>query len=239
MTLFTSADGQIFSLESAKWLSEMEIWEGNRNILEDHVKEIEQSLAESVEHLNSTIFRVAIITTESGAKRQLLVDGQHRAQVLKRFFGNPFSSDFQVIVSKKEFNSEADIIHFFKIVNCTRAIEWREDPNMLANKHIEALLLEFQPPKKKGKPLVEFFRHGRTRKPYISIDLVRRRLLEKYRSRWTITPEDLIDNAKHYNEQLYERLIQKQTNGTSLTNAEQSMIETGFCLSLDDTLLWI
>ena len=232
---FNSADGQVFQLESAKWLSEMKVWEGNRNILEDHVKEIQQSLGDTVESLNSTVFRVAVLPTDAGIMKQYLIDGQHRQQVLKNWFNNPFSNDFQVMVAKKEFDTEAEVIDFFKIVNRTRAIEWKEDPNIVANRFIAALLAEFQPPVKKGKPEHVFFRNGRTRKPYICIELVRQRLLEKYSNRWSITPEEFIAAAHHYNEIHYERLQKK----SSLTQAEQVMVDTGFCLACDENLVWI
>ena len=232
---FQSADGQIFSLESARWISEVDVWDGQRTILPDHVKEIQQSLGDHVEHLNSTIFRIAVITTDLGTKRQLLVDGQHRAQVLKDWFSNPFNTDFQVIVSKKEFANEAEVIAFFKCLNCTRAIEWKEDPNIVANRYIQTLLNEFQPPGKKGKPEQVFFRAGRTRKPYVSVDLVRRRLIEKYGHCWSITPEQLVASAHHYNELYYQRLQAK----SNPTPTEHTMMETGFCLACDENLVWI
>jgi hypothetical protein len=102
--LFTSADGQILGIASAKLISTLPVWEGNRNILDDHVKDIQQSLGDNVELLNHTIFRVALVTLDTGVNKHYIVDGQHRAKVLKEYFEkNPFNTDFDILTSIKEF----------------------------------------------------------------------------------------------------------------------------------------
>jgi hypothetical protein len=246
--LFTSADGQILGIASAKLVSTLPIWEGNRNILEDHVKDIAESLGDNIERINHTIFRVALVKTDDGRVKNYIVDGQHRAQVLKEYFEkNPFNTDnchsskelarmdFDCLVGIKEFENEADIIKYFHDINRVRAIQWKEDPNVIANKYIKALLDEFQPPLKNGKPAIVYFRHGRTRKPYISIDLVRQMLIAKYDGRWTITPEQFVQQAHHHNQKLYEKIQEKNTK----TPSEMTQIEYGFALSNDEKFLWI
>jgi hypothetical protein len=236
-TFFTSADGQDLGVSSARLISETAIWEGNRNIMEDHVKDIQQSLGEHVEYLNQTIFRVATVVTDDGRVRNYVVDGQHRVKVLKEYFDtHPIANDFDILVAVKKFDSEKEIIQHFQNLNRTRAIEWKEDPNIIANKYIEALLTEFQPPvKKNGKPIIEFFRFGRTRKPYISIELVRQTLISKYDGRWTMTPDQFVEQVHHHNVKLYQKISEKAAR----SQVEQTMYELGFCLALDDKLHWI
>ena len=234
--LFTSTDGQILGTASAKLVSCLPVWEGNRNILEDHVKDIQQSLGDHVENLNHTIFRVALVKLDTGVSKHYIVDGQHRAQVLKEYFEkNPFNNDFDALVSIKEFEDEAEIIKYFQDINRVRAIQWKEDPNIIANKYIQVLLDYFQPPVKKGKPAILYFRHGRTRKPYISIDLVRQMLLAKYDGNWTITPEQFLQQAQHHNEKLFQKIQEK----TVRTPAEITQFEYGFALANDEKFLWI
>ena len=128
--LFTSADGQILGIASAKLVSTLPVWEGNRNILEDHVKDIQQSLGDNVELLNHTIFRIGLIKTDDNRIKHYIVDGQHRAQVLKEYFEkNPFNNDFDALVGIKEFDNESEIIKYFQDINRVRAIQWKEDPN--------------------------------------------------------------------------------------------------------------
>ena len=235
-TLFTSADGQILGIASAKLVSTLPVWEGNRNILDDHVKDIQQSLADNVELLNHTIFRVALVTLDTGVKKYYIVDGQHRAKVLKEYFEkNPFNTDFDALVGVKEFENESEIIKYFQDINRVRAIQWKEDPNVIANKYIQVLLDYFQPPVKKGKPAIVYFRHGRTRKPYISIELVRQILLAKYDGNWTITPEQFLQQAQHHNQKLLERIEEK----TMRSPTEMIQFEIGFSLANDEKFLWI
>lgn len=234
-TLFTSADGQVLGISSAKLVSTLPIWEGNRNILEDHVKDIEQSLGDDVERINHTIFRVARVNTEEGIK-EYIVDGQHRVKVLKGYFEkNPFNTEFDVLVAVKDFNSEAEIIQHFQDINRTRAIEWKEDPKIIANRFIKALLDEFQPPMKNGKPAIMFFRFGRTRKPYISIEVIRDRLIKKYDGHWTITPEQFVQHAYHHNEKLYQKIMDKPNKSAT----DMLQVEMGFALANDDEFNWI
>jgi hypothetical protein len=236
LKLFTSADGQILGIASAKLVSTLPVWEGNRNILDDHVKDIQQSLGDDVELLNHTIFRIALVTLDTGVIKHYIVDGQHRAQVLKEYFEkNPFNTDFDALVGIKEFDNESDIIKYFQDINRVRAIQWKEDPNVIANKYIQALLDYFQPPVKKGKPKILCFRHGRTRKPYISIDLVRQMLLAKYDGNWLITPEQFLQQAQHHNEKLLQKIQEKTVQ--SPTEITQIAIE--FALANDDKFLWI
>lgn len=234
--LFTSADGQVLGTASAKLVSTLPIWEGNRNIIEDHVKDIQQSLGDNVENLNHTIFRIALVKLDTGVSKHYIVDGQHRAKVLQEHFEkNPFNNDFDALVSVKEFENEAEIIKYFQDLNRVRAIQWKEDPNIIANKYIQKLLDYFQPPVKKGKPAILYFRHGRTRKPYVSIDLVRQMLLAKYDGNWTITPEQFLQQAQHHNERLLEKIGEKNMKN----NIEITQFEIGFALANDEKFLWI
>ena len=245
--LFTSADGQMLGIASAKLVSTLPVWEGNRNILDDHVKDIQQSLGDNVELLNHTIFRVALVKLDTGVNKYYIVDGQHRAKVLKEYFEkNPFNTDdsqgandnhmdFDALVGVKEFENESEIIKYFQDINRVRAIQWKEDPNVIANKYIQVLLDYFQPPVKKGKPAIVYFRHGRTRKPYISIELVRQILLAKYDGNWTITPEQFLQQAQHHNQKLIEKIQEK--TGPTLTEITQ--IQYGFALANDEKFLWI
>jgi hypothetical protein len=236
--IFESTDGQRFCLYSAKRLSELDIWEGNRLVKEEHVKEIEKSVGENISLLNQSVFRVISVMNDIGEVKWSIIDGQHRAIILKRFFNNPFNTDFKVIVAYKFYDEgeTGNIISQFKILNNVVPIEWKEDPKMMSNEYIAALLAEFQPPVKKGKPEYEYFREGKTKKPFLSIDKIRELLISKYGNKgWIVSKEDFVCSAVEQN----VKLLDKISNREKQTSLEEKMIDLGFALSADDFFLWI
>ncbi len=236
---FESTDRQKFCLYSARRISELDIWEGNRLLNEKHVKEIENEIGDNIALLNQGIFRIVGTINENGEKKWSIIDGQHRAIILKKYFQNPFNTDFQVIVSYKLYNNNETgcIINQFKMLNNVIPIEWKEDPKMKSNEYIAALLEEFQPPiLKKGKPEREYFREGKTKKPFINIDKVREVLISKYGDKgWTVLKEDFVKSAVEMNIKLLDTISTKEKQ----TSLEEKMIDIGFALAADEFFLWI
>ena len=104
----------------------------NRPLDFKHVQLLVNSFKE-----NGVIIMPGIINADNE-----IIDGQHRAKLLKKYFTNPESEDFEVVVIEKECNNESEIIQLFKIINTTRSIQWKEDPVLVANKYIDVLLKE-------------------------------------------------------------------------------------------------
>ena len=228
--VFTSADGSGYKVLSAKGLAQLDIWNGNRLIDLDHVKRIRESIHGNMKSLNMNPFRVAVIKQEDGSTRREIIDGQHRAYLIKEYFKNPDSEDFQVLVAGKTFNNEDDIIDYFKILNNTRAISWKEDPVLCANKYIHALMKEFNIDPKKP-----YIRSGKTNRPFLSVEKLREAILAKHVLEWKQTPQEYAEHIRDINCQL--------VNGLKLKDSKRDMecraLDYKFALALDDKLTWV
>ena len=204
--MFTSADGSIWKQMPASRLAAVEIWKGNRILDNGHALRICQSL-DSIVDLTLNPYRIVIVE-EEGETCQYIVDGQHRASLLKRHFANPDAEDFNVVVIEKKCIDESEIIEYFKIINTTKAIHWREDPNLAANKYIEPFLKEFNTDPK--KPVV---RQGKVNRPYLSVDRLREVLVSKHVVDWRTTPLEFVARCREINDQhLAELDVTNTTN---------------------------
>jgi hypothetical protein len=156
--MFTFKDGSVLKKYQASMVCLLEIWNGNRVRDDNHVSRINNSL-DTVMSLDRQPYTVALITVD-GQERKFVIDGQHRIAVLKRYFEALDVSDFEVLVIEKVFADETEIIQYFKILNQTKSIQWREDPVMVANTFVSLLCKEFN--KDPKKPLIK---PGKTNKP--------------------------------------------------------------------------
>ena len=192
--MFTSADGSIWKQIPASRLAAIDIWKGNRILDENHVLRISQSL-ESITDLSANPYRIAVIEDE-GQTYRYVIDGQHRVRLLKTYFKDPNAKDFDIVVIEKQFDDEADVINYFKIINTTKSIQWREDPILAANKYIEPFLREFN--KDPKKPVI---RPGKVNRPYLSIDRLREVLVSKHVVDWRTTPFEFVARCREINDQ--------------------------------------
>jgi len=197
--MFTSADGSIWKQIPASRLAAIDIWKGNRILDENHVLRISQSL-ESITDLSANPYRIAVIEDE-GQTYRYVIDGQHRARLLKTYFKDPDAKDFDIVVIEKQFDDEADVINYFKIINTTKSIQWREDPILAANKYIEPFLREFN--KDPKKPVI---RPGKVNRPYLSIDRLREVLVSKHVVDWRTTPLEFVARCREINDQQLDDL---------------------------------
>ena len=218
--MFTSADGSVWKQIPASRLASLDIWKGNRILDENHVLRISQTL-EAVTDLSANPYRVAVLDDE-GTVHRYVIDGQHRARLLRTYFKNPEAKDFDVVVIEKQCDDEADIINYFKIINTTKSIQWREDPILSANKYIELLVKEFNSDPK--KPVI---RPGKVNRPYLSVDRLREVLISKHVVDWRSTPVDFVARCREINDQHLEEL-----DSSILTN--KRAIDLNFSLGLLD-----
>jgi hypothetical protein len=228
--IFTTADGSAYKVLSARGLSQLPIWGGNRLIDMDHVRRIRESLNGNIKLLNLNPFRVGVIKQEDNSTRTEIIDGQHRAYILKEHFASPEVEDFQVLVGGKTFNNEDEVILYFKILNNTRAIAWKEDPVLRANKYIEALMKEFNTDKKKP-----YIRSGKTTRPFLSVDKLRDSMIAKKVVEWSQTSQEYVERVRDLNSQLVNGLRIKP----SRRDMEDRAIEYNFALGLDDKFNWV
>lgn len=256
-TLYRTHDDHVLCLFSAKTLSGLPFWEGNRFVKEDHIESIQESLKGNILSLTKTLFRVIGIVSEDSSVQWYIFDGQHRARVLQQFFHSDSyiktnedgstilceesPDDFEILVMWKLYDFRETVKIHQDFLDCNRAspIEWTVDPNMMANAYIDALLLKFQDfpvGKGKKKKCKSFFREGKTKKPYISIDKLREDILKRYSSiGWTKSPEEFAEQAFQVNERILEGLSAKEGR----TASETSMLELGFALASVENYVWM
>ena len=229
-TLFQSTDGSVYKLMSAKTLSQILVWKGNRVIDMTHVDRIREGIKGNIQLLNSNPFRLAFVKDGDDIVMRYIIDGQHRAYLLKEYFQNSNAADFQVIVAGKSFNNEDDIIEYFKLINTTKSIPWKEDPVLCANTYIMAVMKQFN-----TDPKFSLIRSGKTKRPFMSADKFRDALVLRHVHDWKKGPVEFAEHCIQQNEIMTEGLKLKET----LTLMETKALEYQFALALDDSFLWI
>ncbi len=180
--LFEYHDGSLLKIMKASVIADMDIWKGNRIIDPAHYNSIRQEIGDNVKQLDRNPFHVVryMKEVEPGRTEHVkeIVDGQHRATILREFFdskGDDWEQyDFDVLVIVKCCKDEQAIIDYFRTLNHTKAIEWKEDPNMIANRYLTALLVRFNSYKKVR------IRQGKTRFPYVSVEAVREEIIRRH-----------------------------------------------------------
>jgi hypothetical protein len=197
--MFTTADGSTWKQIPASRLASIEIWKGNRILDENHVLRISQSLV-SITDLSANPYRIAVVE-EEGETFRYVIDGQHRARLLKTYFKDPLAKDFDVVIIEKHCDDESDIIDYFKIINTTKSIQWREDPILVANRYIEPFIKEFN--KDPKKPVV---RQGKVNRPFLSVEKLRDVLVSKHVVDWRTTPPEFVARCREINDQYLDDL---------------------------------
>lgn len=174
MALHTLHDGSKVIVMSAKELVRIPIWQGNRAINLAHVEKIKRSVGDNIQRLDS-VYRIVECTVEDAGGNRInelyIIDGQHRAQVLKDHYNNSLCvPDFNVLVIQKKVDSELEIMNSFNTINCVNPIQW-SDPNLVVNVYIAELVGIFNTKKQ------IYLRQGATKRPYVSIEALRKVLL--------------------------------------------------------------
>jgi hypothetical protein len=149
--------------------------------------------------------------------------------VLKDAFSQtPEQENFDCIVIEKECQTESEAIDYFRILNMTRAVEWKHDPNLLANAFVKALEKEFNTGKTK------LIRPAGAHRPYLSADKIREAILKR-RFEEGKSVEEFIVKVRDLNKAGVERLREI----SSRSKMEQKALELGFTLALDEKLRWL
>lgn len=228
--LFKSTDGSLYRVVGAKWLSSIPVWKGNRVIDMGHVDRIREGLKGNIPLLNSNPFRLAFIKEDDEVVAKYIIDGQHRHHLLKEYFQHPSALDFNVIVAAKQFANEDDIIDYFKLINTTKSIPWKEDPILCANTYVSAVMKQFN-----TDPKFPLIRPGKTTRPFMSADKLRDALVLRHVHDWKKGPVEFAEECVTKNEEKTEGLKLKD----ELTTMETRALRYNFALALDDTFGWI
>ena len=174
-------DGSTLYVTSAKYLTQVPVWKGNRILDTVHAESIRKALGTAVQQLDSGYRIIEYEEPDASGHpilQSYLIDGQHRAHVLRQHFDETLcEADFPVVVTVKRVDNESDAIAFFNAINHCKPQVWRLEPNLLLNKYIDVLVKRWGSGKK-----VKFIRQGLTRRPYLSVDTLREELRRRIES---------------------------------------------------------
>jgi hypothetical protein len=221
------SDGSILRKIAARDLVKIPIWKGNRILNQDHKASIAASLKQGTKSLDLKPFHIVTYPIEETESEvfSFVVDGQHRYSILKE----SEHQDFDVLVVEKKCESETEVVEYFKLLNHTRAIEWKEDPVLVANRYIVALEKTFNTTKEKR------IRVKSTHRPYLYVDTLREELIKRKIGHSGKTPEDFVHFAQKKNQEMLSLLIVKSPRETM----EERAITLDFCLALDPKFKWL
>ena len=233
--IHTYNDGSVLGRMSAQRLMTIPIWKGNRILDSEHVAALKASVAD-VANLDSGFRIIKYSEEDAGGKlveQRYNVAGQHRLMVIRDHFENGLCEpDFQVTVTEIVVDSEADAIAYFNRINNAKPIHFKEDPVLVANKYVEALMKVY-PPTKRG-----LIRSIKTVRPYLSVDAVREALIVLADR---LPPLDLFGSrVVAANARLLRNLELSLASGKikDVKTAERCL-ELGFALAYDARLKWL
>jgi hypothetical protein len=230
---FKFSDGSTLYSGSARMLASFPIWDGNRILDEIHRDAIQKEIGENIKALDLKPYHTVTYETENeeGKKdfKTVIIDGQHRASILKHYFYSPEVKpiqDFQILIVDKRCQSEDEVIDYFKILNHVKSVPWEEDPNMKANKYISALSKALN---KGKKPLLK----SNTHRPFLSTERLREALVK--RKFVHLTPETFVERVQAINTEIIRAL----ENRSDLKTVEKRALEYKFGLALDEKCKWL
>lgn len=225
--LHTFSDGSILRKMPARDLIKIPIWNGNRILDVEHRQSILSSLKNGVRDLDGKPFHIVSYPKEENETiiTYSVVDGQHRLSIIRE----SDNLEFDLLVVEKKCSSEREVVDYFKVLNTTKAIEWREDPKVVTQSFISALEDAFNPPKEKDKKI----RQKATHRPYLYVESLRDELQKRKIGMDGKKPQEFIAYAQRKNRELLASL------GEGKDKTEKRAIEMGFALALDPKFRWL
>lgn len=230
-SLHTFHDGSELKAMSAKELASLEIWHSQRTLDVNHKNVICHQVENSIQNLDGSLYHIVRYPPDEESEDiRRIIDGQHRAAILKEYFEkHPTAESFQILVKEKFCETEDDAIQYFKILNTTKSIEWKEDPKLASQKYLKALLDIFQNEKNK------FFRVSKTKRPFVQLDKLQQALVQHFWQLNRMKPEEFAEEVLAWNERKLETLAYMDGR----TTIQNQALEKGFALGLDESFSWL
>ena len=240
--LHTYNDGSILKIMSARELIKIPIWKGNRILDKMHAEEIKRAVGSKINLLDSGYSIVKYkeeYTDGSISLSSYLIDGQHRASVIRDFYSFEICEpDFQITVREKVVESESDAIEYFNALNNVKAQLWKTEPNILINMYINALETQFN--KNKKAPLIRSDKA--TKRPYVSANSLREVLNNNiaYLKHSVDYINTFVQKVYEYNKKQIEYFELESTREiVKDVKIKERIISTNFALAYDVKLSWI
>lgn len=231
-----SDDSKLIKM-SARALTRIPIWKGNRIIDLEHVKNIKNSISGNVKLLDSGYKIIKYDEYDDKdipVKKTYLIDGQHRISVVSDYFENVVGAvDFPLTITEIRVESEIEAIEYFNKINNVKPIYFEEDPVLIVNKYIQKLMTNY--PAK-----LKLFRNGSTKRPYLSIDKFRDALKKRIDGLKKIPVDKFIEECKSINATIIQELeIRSLNDKDKELNIILKSCELNFGLAWDDKFKWL
>lgn len=170
-------DGSELIAISARWFIRCPAWEGQRTMDMDHVRELTKNI-QNPRELEGP-YTVCVIPADDGV-RFGIVDGQHRAEVLREWFvGQPQSMDFMVLVRLVQCASDMEVITLFRKLNSSKPMKYELSAEEKQHEMVRMLVDAFRKKDVKGHKITEMIRSGARQRPYLATET----LLHEIRAR--------------------------------------------------------
>jgi len=237
--LHTFNDGSILRTMSAKDLVKIPVWNGNRTIDKQHAAKIRDAVGADVDRLDSGYRIICYNEPDTSGKlvrQSYLIDGQHRAEVLREhFLSSLCEPDFTVVVTEKEVESETEAIEYFNAINNVKPQQWRTDPTILVNKYVVEMEKRF------NTRTVKFIRTGATVRPYLGVDKLREALRAVVASlgQEKASIEAFAQRAFDKNKELLDKASVLVLANTKDSKYYEKASAVGFMLAVDTKLPWV
>lgn len=245
---YTFRDGSKMIAVSARWMiANVPAWEGQRILQLDHVSKLRASIHNPKDLEGPYV--IVVLKGEEGqgqGPRWGIVDGQHRAEVLREWFQTQsLSTDFEVLVRLKECASDLEVIKLFRTINTQKPMDYQLSPVEKQHELVRLLVAEYQR-KDKGHKLTEMIRSGAKQRPFLATEV----LLQHLKGRRFFstdspgtcekTPHEIADRVIAWNT---EKVANPDTYLASLKGLTSSLMAKatayGFYLGLDPNVGWL
>jgi len=238
--LHTYNDGSVLKLITARELVALPIWKGQRILDKLHSDSIKTAVGQNVLSLDSgySVVKYKEETTDGSLViSSYLIDGQHRASVIRDYYLNTVCEpDFNVTIIEKTVESESDAIEYFNKINNVKAQQWRMDPNLLINNYISALEKVFN--KSKKCPLIR----PTNIRPYLSSVNLREALANNTRLLKNSKDDvaKFVEAVIKYNKEMVTKFSLDLTlSETKDSKLKERAVTVGFALAYDTKLKWV
>jgi len=234
--IFTYADGSLLYKIGAKALiTKFHVWESNRTMDDDHVRALETAISSPTEIQGP--FSVITYTDEENKIQNRIIDGQHRQEVLKRYFDrNQAATDFEVLVRRYQIKDHESAIKIFQQINHAKPMIYKGSSTERLQEFVSVLKRRLVSESSSGK-IIQCVRPNCNR-PFLSIETLTEMIkLYGIHELTELTSDEFVKHAEHMNAFYAEDInrINARFTQTTLDRA----IEHGFYLGLDPKCSWL
>ncbi len=214
---------------------EQTVWEANRTLDADHALTLERHVADP--RTLQGPFTIVTYNTEDRAVQLRVLDGQHRQEVIRRYFNaHPSADDFQVLVRRYQIAGHEEAVAIFQQINHAKPIQYRGSDTERLHAIVSALRRRFLHEGRSG--LIALVRAGCNRPALSTENLEGALKLYGIHTRTDITPEDIVDFAEATNDWIAANPLERGQARVTKSILDRAT-EYQFYLGLDPRCQWL